>query len=210
MKSYFKIKRELSRGNNTKQSLKINLKVKVILLIAVSMSFVAHAQVYKSTSSDVSFYSKTPMEDIYAQTKKAKAAVNLNTKKVFIKIKMISFKFEKPLMEEHFNEKYVETEKYPNAIFSGVILGEDDLSKEGTYQVKVKGVLNIHGVEQNRIVDGNVLVKEGTVELTTEFKVALENHKVKVPKVVVKKIAEVINVKAHFVCVPHKKKAVDE
>ena len=146
------------------------------------------------------------MEDIYAQSKTAKAAVNLKTKKVLIKIKMISFKFEKPLMEEHFNEKYVESEKYPNASFVGVIQGEDTLTNNGTYQVKVKGKLDIHGVKQERTFDGTLTVTDGSVELKTDFSVNLKDHKIKVPKVVVKNIAEVINVKAHFVCAPHKKK----
>jgi polyisoprenoid-binding protein YceI len=182
------------------------MKKIILLAIALSTSMVVNAQLYTSTSSDVSFDSKTPMEDIYAQTKKAKAAVNVNTKKVMIRIKMISFKFEKPLMEEHFNEKYVETEKYPDAKFDGVIQGEDDLSKNGTYNVKVKGILEIHGVKQDRTLEGVLTVADGSVDLKTEFSVALKDHKIKVPKVVVKNIAESVNIKAHFVCAPRKKK----
>ena len=182
------------------------MKKIMILAIALSTTLMASAQLYTSTSSDVSFDSKTPMEDIYAQTKKAKAAVNLKTKKVLIKIKMISFKFEKPLMEEHFNEKYVETEKFPDAKFNGVILGNDTLTKNGTYAVKVKGTLEIHGVKQERTLDGTLTVADGVVDLKTDFSVALKDHKIKVPKVVVKNIAEVVNIKAHFVCAPHKKK----
>lgn len=178
----------------------------MILAIALSTCTVANAQLYTSTSSDVSFDSKTPMEDIYAQTKKAKAAVNLKTKKVLIKIKMISFKFKKALMEEHFNEKYVESEKYPNASFVGVIQGDDDLTKNGTYQVKVKGTLEIHGVKQERTLEGTLTVTEGVVDLKTSFSITLKDHKIKVPKVVTKNIAEIINIKAHFICAPHKKK----
>jgi polyisoprenoid-binding protein YceI len=182
------------------------MKKIMILMVALSVSIVANAQWYTSTSSDVSFDSKTPMEDIYAQTKKTKAAVNLKTKKVVIRIKMISFKFDKPLMEEHFNEKYVETEKYPDAKFDGVIEGGEDLTQNGTYKVKVKGTLEIHGVKKERTLDGTLTVTDGVVDLKTEFTVTLTDHKIKVPKVVVKNIAEVINVKAHFVCAPRKKK----
>lgn len=182
------------------------MKTIMILVLALSTTIMASAQLYTSTSSDVSFDSKTAMEGFYAQTKKAKAAVNLKTKKVKIRIKMISFKFEKPLMEEHFNEKYVESEKYPDAKFDGVIQGADTLTNNGTYNVKVKGVLEIHGVKQERTLDGILIVKDGVVELKTEFPIALKDHKIKVPKFVIKKIAEVVNVKAQFVCALFKKK----
>jgi polyisoprenoid-binding protein YceI len=182
------------------------MKKFIILAIALSISVLVNAQLYTSTSSDVSFDSKTPMEDIYAQTKKAKAAVNLKTKKVLIKIKMISFKFEKPLMEEHFNEKYVETEKYPNASFVGLIQGDEDLTMNGTYNVKVKGALEIHGVKQERTLGGTVTVADGSIDLKTVFSVNLKDHEIKVPKVVVKNIAEVINIKGQFTCAPHTKK----
>lgn len=197
-------KREITRSNNITNTK--NMKKIIVLALALSTSLMTSAQLFTSTSSDVSFESKTPMEDIYAQTKKAKAAVNVKTKKVLIKIKMISFKFEKPLMEEHFNEKYVETEKYPNASYVGVIQGEDDLTKDGTYNVKVKGSLDIHGVKQERTLDGVLTVAGGTVDLKTDFTIALKDHKIKVPKVVVKNIAEVVNVKAQFTCAPHVKK----
>lgn len=180
---------------------------KLVLLSFISLSSLfSQAQLYSSSSSEVSFDSKTPMEDIHAETVKAKAALKLKTKKVLIKIKMISFKFEKPLMEEHFNEKYVESEKYPNATFSGVIDDDIDLTKEGTYQVKVTGKLLIHGVEQLRTLTGTVAVSEGKIDLTTKFKINLKDHKIKIPKVVVKNIAETVDVSAHFVCKPFVKK----
>jgi len=181
------------------------MKKFILLFIALSTGLIINAQVYTSTSSDVSFDSKTPMEDIYAQTKKAKAAVSLSKRRIMVKIKMISFKFEKPLMEEHFNEKYVETEKYPDAKFDGLIQGEADVTKDGTYQVKVKGILEIHGVKQERTLEGTLTVADGLVDLKTNFSVVLKDHKIKVPKVVLKNIAETINVKAHFVCAPRKK-----
>ena len=183
------------------------MKIKSGLLAFVLFSaFTVNAQLFSSETSKVSFDSKTPMEDIAAQTDKAKAAINIETKKVVIKIKMISFKFAKPLMEEHFNEKYVESEKFPDATFNGSIVENVDLSKNGTYKISVKGVLNIHGVEQPRTLTGTAIVKDGKIDLTTSFDVKLVDHKIEVPKVVVKNIAEVISVQAHFVCIPHVKK----
>jgi polyisoprenoid-binding protein YceI len=182
------------------------MKKILMLAIILSTSIAINAQVYSCKTGDVSFYSKTPMEDIYAQTKRARAGVNLKTRKVKIRIKMMSFKFEKPLMEEHFNEKYVETEKYPDAKFDGIIQGTDTLTKNGTYNVKVKGSLEIHGVKQDRTLDGVLTLMDGDVGLKTDFSIALKDHKIKVPKFVLKKIAEVVNVKAQFVCTPFKKK----
>lgn len=187
---------------------------KVILLglsVAFSIGLSAQTpQVYSTkagdtTASKISFESKTPVEDIFAETKTAKAAVVVKTKRVKIKIKMISFKFEKPLMEEHFNEKYVETEKYPNAIFDGTIQEDIDFSKDGTYQVSVKGKLTVHGVTKERTLTGTIVVAGGKLDLKTEFKINLVDHKIKVPSVVTKNIAETIDVKAHFICTPYKK-----
>lgn len=179
------------------------------LLLSTTLFFASigmYAQVYTSKTSDVSFESKTPVEDIYAQTKTAKAAIVVKTKAVKVKIKMISFKFEKPLMEEHFNEKYVETEKYPDASFDGVIQEDVDFTKDGVYQVTVKGKLTMHGVTQDRNLSGTMTIKGGVIDLKTEFQVKLVDHKIKVPSVVTANIAETIDVKAHFVCEEYKKK----
>ncbi len=169
-------------------------------------SIAVNAQLFSSTESKVTFDSKTPMEDIHAETTKGKAAINIDTKKIMIKIKMISFKFAKPLMEEHFNEKYVETEKYPDATFTGNIVENVNLKVDGTYKVNVKGTLNIHGVEQVRTIAGTITVKGGKVEMKTDFTVKLVDHKIAVPSVVNKNIAEVINVSAYFNCSPVEKK----
>lgn len=182
------------------------MKKKILLGLMLCSSLLVSAQVYKSTESKVDFKSTTPMEDIEAENKKAKAAVRVKDKLVMVQIKIISFKFEKPLMEEHFNEKYMETEKYPNASFNGNIVEDVDLTKDGTYEVNVKGKLKIHGVEQERTLKGTIVVANGKLDLKTSFKVKLKDHKIKVPKVVVANIAEVIDVNAHFVCESSKKK----
>lgn len=178
----------------------------ILSTLLIFSTLLVNAQLYSSSESKVSFESKTPMEDIFAQTDKAKAAVNIETNKIMIKIKVISFKFEKPLMEEHFNEKYMETDKFPDATFSGAIVEKVDLSKNGTYKVSVKGILNIHGVEQPRTLSGTITVKDGKIELETAFQIKLADHKIQIPSVVAKNIAEVVNVNARFVCVPHVKK----
>jgi polyisoprenoid-binding protein YceI len=179
---------------------------KALFTLFLFGSIASNAQLFSSTSSKVTFDSKTPMEDIHAETLKAKAAINVDTKKIMIKIKMISFKFAKPLMEEHFNEKYVETEKYPDASFTGNIVENVNLKVDGIYKVTVRGTLNIHGVDQARTIAGTITVRGGKIDMNTDFTVKLVDHKITVPSVVNNKIAEVINVSAYFSCSPVEKK----
>ena len=179
---------------------------KLILGVAsVLLSVTLSAQVYGSKSSKITFDSKTPLEDIHAETTKAKGALRTTDGLVKIKVKMISFKFEKPLMEEHFNEKYVESERFPDASFVGNVVEEVDYSKDGVHQVSVKGKLTIHGVEQERTISGTITIKGGVIEMQTSFKVKLVDHKIEVPSVVTENIAEVIDVDAYFLCEEIKK-----
>jgi polyisoprenoid-binding protein YceI len=107
-------------------------------------------------------------------------------------------------MEEHFNEKYMESEKYPNSIFSGKINETIDYTKDGSYDVTVTGKLNIHGVEQLRTFKGKVMVKDQSIQLISDFKVKLADHNIDIPKLVVAKIAEVIDVHVDTTLIPKK------
>lgn len=156
---------------------------------------ISRAQLYTSTQSTVGFFSKTPVEDISAETKEIKALMNVQTKEVAFLIPNTSFQFKNKLMQEHFNEKYMESEKYPMSTFKGKINEEVDLTKDGVYPVTVTGKLNIHGVEQERNITGTVAVKEGIIQIKSAFKVQLSAHKIDIPKLVVAKIAEEIDVK---------------
>ena len=104
------------------------------------------------------------------------------------------FTFEKKLMEEHFNEKYMESDKYPYATFTGKINEAVDYKKEGTYKVTITGKLNIHGVEKERTIDGTLTIKGGEISLDSKFNVALKDHKVEIPTLVAQNIAEVVEV----------------
>jgi polyisoprenoid-binding protein YceI len=98
----------------------------------------------------------------------------------------------------------MESEKYPYSTFSGKINEEIDLTKDGEYAVTVTGKLNIHGVEQERTINGKIIVKNGEITLLSDFKVAVKDHKIEIPTVVVAKIAEVIDVKVNAVLLPKK------
>ncbi len=106
-----------------------------------------------------------------------------------------SFDFPNKLMQEHFNEKYIESEKYPMSTFSGKVNETNiDLTKDGAYNVTVTGKLNIHGVIMDRIIPGIITVKNGEINIKTTFKVTVKDHKIEIPSVVGAKIAEQIDV----------------
>ncbi len=102
-------------------------------------------------------------------------------------------------MQDDFNEDYAESSKYPYAILDAVISGAD-FAKDGTYDVTLKGTFEMHGVKVNREIKGKLTIKDGQpVSATAQFEVKLVDHKIKVPTIVVMKIAEVVKVDVNLV-----------
>lgn len=97
-------------------------------------------------------------------------------------------------MQEHFNENYMESGKFPNATFKGTIEGTFDLNKNGSYPVTAKGELDIHGIKQQRTIPATIEVKDKSVKISSKFKVKLADHKIEIPTIVFNKIAEEIEV----------------
>jgi hypothetical protein len=180
------------------------MKKFILTLLTICLSCVSQAQLYSSTQSAISFYSKTPVEDIKAESKEIKALINVQTRDVAFIVTNTAFQFENKLMQEHFNEKYMESEKYPMSTFKGKIIEEVDFFKDGIYNVNVAGKLNIHGVEKDRNISGVVTVKNGIIQIASSFKVQLTAHEIKVPKLVIAKIAEEIDVKVDANLAPRK------
>jgi polyisoprenoid-binding protein YceI len=177
--------------------------MKFFILFASFISFFVNtqAQVFIAKGAEIKFFSKTPMEDINAKSKAAGAALNLETKKVFVSVKMTSFVFPNALMQEHFNENYMESEKYPTAIFDGTIVDDknQDLTKNGTYNVNVKGTLTLHGVIKEYNTPIKIEVLDGKIVGDCAFKVKLVDHKIEIPTMVIQNIAEVIDVSIHAI-----------
>ncbi|WP_018344054.1 YceI family protein [Cytophaga aurantiaca] len=167
------------------------------LLLGMTMSFKNEGQpMYKTSTGQISFYSETPMENIEASSSTMISAINPSNKNIACVVLMTSFKFKNGLMQEHFNEKYVESDKYPKATYSGIINETIDYTKPGTYPVTSKGTLTIHGVAQPRTINGTLTIDATKkVNLTSTFDVKLVDHKIEVPQIVFNKIAEVIQVK---------------
>lgn len=166
----------------------------IYILSILALANVASAQLYSTQTGTISFFSTTPVEDIQAESKRVLAVINPEKNMVAFKVANTSFEFPNKFMQEHFNEKYMESDKFEYSTFSGTIQDKIDFTAPGTYDVTVVGKLNVHGVEQPRTIPGKIIINDEGINIQTKFGVALADHKIKVPKVVVAKIAEVIDV----------------
>jgi len=181
---------------------------KIFLLTAlvglVSFSQVS-AQIYMLENPSVRFFSDALIEDITATNTNAQGLVNFGDKSFSFRVPIKNFEFAKDLMKEHFNENYMESEKFPYGIFKGTINGNYDLSKDGTYEVTAEGVLTIHGVEQKRTLPSKLVVRGSAVSLESVFMVKLVDHDIEIPQLVFQNIAEEIEVTIKSNLVPYKK-----
>jgi polyisoprenoid-binding protein YceI len=152
--------------------------------------------IYQDRTAKVSFFSKTTMENIDAKNNEATSFLNVKTGDLVFAVLVKSFRFEKALMEEHFNENYMESTKYPKADFKGKItnLSEVNFTKDGEYKVKVAGNMTMHGVTKAITVDGVITVKGGKIFAHSKFNVKLADYKIERPAVVADKISETIDI----------------
>ena len=174
-----------------------------ILLITVFCSAFAQQDKYAGSyichDGRVHFFASTPFENISPVSNSAICAINTQTRKVEAKVKMNSFVFANSLMQEHFNENYIESEKFPYGILEAEIVENIDYSKDGVYDVTLKGTFEVHGVKKEREIKGKLTVTHGQpVSATAEFEVKLVDHDIKIPTAVIAKIAEVVKVDINF------------
>ncbi|MFI5161087.1 MAG: YceI family protein [Sphingobacteriales bacterium] len=151
--------------------------------------------IYICKNAKISIYSSAPIEDIEANSSAVVSVYNATTGELDFSVLMRTFHFEKALMEEHFNEDYIESDKYPKATFKGKIKQLPDLTKDGDYPVKVIGDFEVHGVKQTRTIDGDVKVNNGAITMTSEFMVKCADHHIIIPKIVFHNIAESIRIR---------------
>lgn len=183
-------------------------KLFTTVLFVISIAVSASAQLYKGKQdvSTISFFSKSPLEDIQATNKKTTIVLKTTTNDIQFGVPMISFKFPKPLMEEHFNENYVESNKYPTCIFKGKINEQIDYTKDGEHKVSVKGTLNLHGVTKEIEATGTLTIKGNELFITSAFKIKVADYNIKIPSLYVQNIAEVVDVTVNAVLEPFVKK----
>lgn len=173
------------------------LKKTIALSVFSIVLFTAQAQDrYFTKTGKIDFYSKAPLEDIEAKNKTVTAVLDTKTGAMQFQVEMKGFEFEKKLMQEHFNENYVESNKYPKAEFKGSIANNAavNYSKEGTYNVTVKGKMTIHGVTQDVEAPGTLKVDDNKIEGKSTFTIQLSDYKISIPSVVKDKISNTIKI----------------
>ena len=159
----------------------------IINIFLIALSFSVNAQQYLTKSASISFFSEAPLEDISAVNTNVSAVYDDATKQLVFQLNVADFIFPKPLMQEHFNENYLETDKFPKASFSGIIA---ELIEGAT----ATGTLKIHGVENKVEVKGSLEKLDDSVIVNAIFVVQLKDYKIKIPRVVMYNIAEEIEI----------------
>ncbi len=163
----------------------------VIGLISLfSFIYPPEKTIFKTSSGKISFLSEAPLETISAESKELKGIIDTVKNTFAFSVSIKTFKgFNSPLQQQHFYENYMEVDMYPVATFSGKIIEIISYSKSGVYEVRAKGVLNLHGVKSERIIKSTVEVKNGEIEITSRFSINLQDHNIKIPRIVFQKIA---------------------
>lgn len=166
-------------------------------ILGLSLSY---GQLYSTSNGNITFYSYAPLEDIEATNKQVSCAIELSKGQMAFSMLMNAFQFEKALMQEHFNERYVESHKYPKATFAGNIedIEKVDLTKPGSYDVTVSGKLTIHGTTQTVSSKGTLQIGDDkTLTANSTFTINLEDYKVNVPTMYIDNISESIEIKVN-------------
>lgn len=159
-----------------------------------------YSQLFMTRTGFVGFYSKTSLEDIKAENNQVYAVIDAGKKNIAFTLLLKGFVFTKELMQEHFNENYVESDKYPKASFSGAYTGDFQPSKDGVYQVTVKGNLTLHNVTKAIEVPATLEVKAGKISGKSDFAVKPEDYNISIPSIVRDKIAKEMTVHVKMDC----------
>jgi polyisoprenoid-binding protein YceI len=168
----------------------------LILVLAFIATISADAQKFITKTGHIKFYSDAPLEKIEAHNRQVNSALDIATGGFVFKVLMKSFEFEKALMQEHFNENYVESDKYPSATFVGKVTNIKDVNieKEGVYEVTVEGKLTMHGVTKDVKEKGTFEMKQGKLLGKAKFNLTVADFKITIPGNVGKNISNTVEV----------------
>lgn len=167
----------------------------VLIMAAVFGFKIQPGKLYQTTNGRIDFRSDASLEIIRASSNDLIGLLDVSKNNFSFKVDIHSFRgFNSPLQKEHFNENYMESDKYPDASFKGKIIEDADLSVDGIYQIRAKGTLTIHNVPQERIIKTDVTVKKNIITVHSNFTILLSDHNIPIPKVVYQKLANEIKV----------------
>lgn len=179
--------------------------MKKLTLVSIFLLFAgyASAQKYSSKTGKLTFEASVPLfEDIYAQDDANLVILNADTGEMASVSVVKNFHFKTKLMEEHFNESYAESAKFPKTTFKGKIIGFDKSKLTSSPQkYTVQGTLNFHGVDKAISSSASMYAKDGKIYMQGSFVAKPADYKVTIPKVVTKKIAENVNVEYNYILV---------
>ena len=170
---------------------------RVIIFILLLFCIQVNAQKYIGKNGKIVFFSEAPIEDISAINNNVSAVYDSNTGEIVFQLKIKDFIFPKKLMQEHFNENYLESDIYPTSVFQGKVVDPKTyVIKNGN--TRVKGSLKIHGETNQIILEGDLIRKEDVVTIKADFSVKLADYNIEVPSIMMYKIAEEITIKVNI------------
>ena len=176
------------------------LIILVSLLILILPGF---NQTFITREGMASFYSSAPLEDIEAVNNRVQVVLDGDTGEINIRMRIEDFQFPRALMQRHFNEKFMESHLYPEARFAGYIEDFDKFVEEGIYEgVTATGSLAIHGVTREVEITGTLERVGDDYKVNTVFPVAVADYDIRIPRIFIRNIAEVVEVTAEFRLVP--------
>jgi hypothetical protein len=172
------------------------MKRTVFVSLFLTLIFAGYGQAYVTKTGFIRFYSDSPLEKIEGLNRTVNAALDAGTGDFVFRVLMKSFVFEKALMQEHFNENYVESDKFPNSTFLGKVtnIKEVNFSKDGIYPVTIDGKLTIHGETRQVSEKGTFEIKEGRVSGKAKFNIPLADYKITIPGAVTDNISKIIEI----------------
>jgi polyisoprenoid-binding protein YceI len=172
--------------------------ITIILFNALALAGFTQS-IFMTRSGQISFFSKTPMENIDGTNNEVTSIMDTGKGELVFAVLVKSFRFEKALMEEHFNENYMESSKFPKATFQGKITNASSIKfdKDGTYNATVEGDLTIHGVKQHQTYTGTITVSKGKITAISNFTVKLADYNIEVPSLVAEKISPTIEIRVN-------------
>jgi len=168
---------------------------KIILMLATILTMnVVFAQTYKTRNGSLSFNPNKDQshKDYAAESKEATAVLNADASTVALLVPMKTFHFNNALLEEHFNENYLHSDKYPNATYKGKLVGftKDMLTKDGTYNLTSEGEIELHGVKKAFKSPVKLVVSGKTATFYCNFTIKAEDYKIDIPAIVKPKLAD--------------------
>ena len=169
---------------------------KWMVLLFLGHSLCSSAQQLVTRNGYIGFFSKTPFEDIRAESNQTAAALDPAKQTLAFAVLMKGFLFRKELMQEHFNENYVESNKYPKGEFKGSITNNSTITytNDGSYPAEVSGKLTIHGITKDVKAKGSVKVNGGKINVASVFNILLSDYKIKIPSIVKEKLSNNIKI----------------